>query len=118
MRETVGVAIAAVIGVAAFGAPIVVGLAGIGSNNQQRMLEATVRMERLATELEHANQIAPETKLEVTRVIHYPWFDCKQMACRKTLEMRNRAARERLQAALDRSKTATEMSAATAKYPR
>jgi hypothetical protein len=97
MRETIGVAIAAVVGVAALAAPTVAGIAGVAVNNEQRVLEATVRMERLAKGLEHADKIAPETKLEITRLILHPWYDCNQMACRKTLEMRNRAAREHLQ---------------------
>lgn len=97
MRETIGLAIAAVVGVTALAAPIIAGIAGAGINNEQRVLEATVRMERLATGLEHADTIAPETKLKMTRLILHPWYDCNQVACRKTLQMRNRAAREHLQ---------------------
>jgi len=39
MRETIGVAIAAVVGVAALAAPIVAGIAGVGVTNEQRVLE-------------------------------------------------------------------------------
>jgi adenylate/guanylate cyclase family protein len=97
MRESTGVAIASVVGVAALASPIVAGISGAGANNQQKVLEATVRMERLAKGLEHADKIAPETKLEIRRLIHNPWYDCNQVACRKTLEMRNHAVREHLQ---------------------
>ena len=113
MRETVGVAIGVAVGVAVLAAPIVANIAGIGANNAQRVLEATVRMERLATELEHAKKIAPTTRLEIARLIGHPWYDCNQLACRTTLEMRNRAARERLQAVLAGSGAPTALSAHT-----
>jgi hypothetical protein len=54
-------------------------------------------MERLATKLEHAKTIAPETKLEITQLTLRDWSDCARAGCRKTLEVRNRTARERLQ---------------------
>lgn len=111
MRETVGVAIAAVVGVAALAAPLVANIVGIGANNQQRVLEATVRMERLATDLEHAKKIAPTTRLEVARLIGQPWYDCNQLACRAALDARNRLARERLQAALEGSEAPNLLSA-------
>jgi hypothetical protein len=113
MRETVRIAIGVAVGVAAVTAPIVANIAGIGANNAQRLLEATIWMERLATDLEHARKIAPETKLEINRLTRQPWYDCNQLACRTTLEMRNRAARERLQAVLAGSGAPTELSAHT-----
>ena len=79
-------------------------------NKEQSVREATVQMERLATKLEHAKKIASETKLEIDRLIHHPQYDCKQVACRTALEVRNRAARERLQAASAGSKASTELS--------
>jgi hypothetical protein len=111
MRESVRVAIGVAVGVAALVAPIAARIAGIGINNEQRVLEATVQMERLATDLEHAKKIAPETKVEIARLTHQPWYDCNQLACRTALEMRNRAARERLQAVLAGSEAPTVLSA-------
>ena len=111
MRESVRVAIGVAVGVAALVAPIAARIAGIGINNEQRVLEATVQMERLATDLEQAKKIAPETKLEITRLTRQPWYDCNQLACRTALEMRNRAARERLQAVLAGSEAPTVLSA-------
>ena len=100
MRESVRVAIGVAVGVAALVAPIAARIAGIGINNEQRVLEATVQMERLATDLEHAKKIAPETKVEIARLTRQPWYDCNQLACRAALEMRNRAVRGRLQTVL------------------
>ena len=111
MRATVGVAIAAVVGVAALAAPKVANIAGIAADNQQRVLEATVRMERLATELEHSKKIAPETIVEIERLTRQPWYDCNQQACRASLDARNRRARERLQATLEGSAAPTALSA-------
>jgi len=103
------------IGLAACAALILVGIAvnktGIGANNRQRVLEATVEMERLATKLDHAKKIAPETKLEIARIINQPWYNCIQMACPTVLETRNRAARERLQAVVAGSEAPTTLSA-------
>jgi hypothetical protein len=59
----------------------------------------------------HAKKIAPETKVEIARLTRQPWYDCNQLACRAALEMRNRAARERLQAALAGSEALTVLSA-------
>jgi hypothetical protein len=110
MRDTVGVAIGVAIGVAVLAAPIVAGIAGIGANDARRVLEATAQMEQLATKLEHAKKIAPETKLEIARLTRLPWYDCKQIACRASLEARNRAARIRLETILA-SSGPTELSA-------
>ncbi len=70
------------------------------ANNQRRVLEATVRMERLAKNLEHAKRMAPATGLEVAELMRQPQYDCNQVACRSGLEIRNRAARARLQTVL------------------
>jgi hypothetical protein len=72
-------------------------MAGLRAYKEQRVLAATVQMERLATKLEHAKKITPEAKLEVTRLTLDPLSDCAQAGCRTTLELRNRAAREHLQ---------------------
>ena len=107
MHKTVGVAI----GIAALAAPILAIMAGVDVNNERRVLEATVWMERLATDLEHAKKIAPETKLEIARLTTRPWYDCNQLACRKALEIRNRAAREHLQTILAGSETPIKLGA-------
>jgi hypothetical protein len=98
MRGAVGIAALVALTVAG----IAGSLAGIGRpNNEQRVLEATVQMERLATKLAHAKTIAPETKLEIARLTQHPWYDCNnQVACRAALEARNSAARARLQTIL------------------
>lgn len=112
--ENMGALMRKAIGVAAFASLTVAGLissiAATGINKEQSVREATVQMERLATKLEHAKKIASETKLEIDRLIHHPQYDCKQVACRTALEVRNRAARERLQAASAGSKASTELS--------
>lgn len=90
--------------IAGLAALILMGMVGIivgsGPYNEQRVLEATAQMERLATKLEHAKTVAPETKFEIVRLIRRPWYDCNQVACRTALEMRNRSARARLETIL------------------
>ena len=89
------------IGAMALTALTLAGISGfIGNHTQQRLFESTVRLERLATELEHANKIPPETKLEIAKLIHQPWYDCERASCRSDVEIRNRAARNRLGAIL------------------
>jgi len=85
------------------------------ANNQRRILEATVRMERLAKDLEHAKRIAPATGLEVAELIRQPQYDCNQVACGSALELRNRAARARLQTVLSIVPVPSERSAATSR---
>jgi hypothetical protein len=75
-------------------------IAGFGAYKEQRVLATTVQMERLATKLEHAKNIAGETKMEVARLTFSQWSDCARVGCRKPLETRNHAARERLQAVI------------------
>jgi hypothetical protein len=66
------------------------------ANNQRRVLEATIRMERLAKNLELAKKIAPATSREVTELIRQPRYDCSQVACGSALEKRNQAVRAHL----------------------
>ena len=70
--------------------------------NRQHMLEATVRMERLAKTLEGAKTITPETASELSRLMQQPRFDCSRAVCEPALEARNQAARSRLKMLLDR----------------
>ena len=97
MREEVYVVMGMAFSGLAVAALIVASVADTPANNQRRVLEATVRMERLAKNLEHAKKIAPATGLEVTELIRQPQYDCNQVACRGALEIRNQAARARLQ---------------------
>lgn len=97
MRKVFVIAALAVLIVASVISALSGTIAGLGAYKEQRVLAATVQMERLATKLEHAKKLAPETKLEVTRLTLDPLSDCAQARCRTTLELRNRAARERLQ---------------------
>ena len=97
MRKVFVVAALAVLGVVSVVGTLSGTIAGLGAYKEQRALATTIQMERLATKLEHAKKIAPETKLEVTRLTHDPMSDCAQAGCRTTLALRNRAAREHLQ---------------------
>jgi hypothetical protein len=62
----------------------------------QRALEATTRIERLATKLARAHTIPVGTARQITRLIDLPWYDCAQMKCGTALEARNRKARIKL----------------------
>lgn len=97
MREEAYVAMGIAVSGFAIAALIAASVADTPANNQRRVLEATVRMERLAKNLEHAERIAPATGLEVTELIRQPQYDCNQVACRSALAIRNKAARARLQ---------------------
>ncbi len=97
MRKTVIIAALAALIMASLAASLSGTMAGLDVYKEQRVLAVTVQMERLAKRLEHARKIAPETKLEIERMTLRRWSDCAQAGCRKTLELRNRVARERLQ---------------------
>jgi len=97
MREEVYVAMGMAVSGLTIAALIGASMTDTRANNQRRVLEATVRMERLAKNLEHAKRIAPATSLEVAELIRQPQYDCNQVACGSGLEIRNRAARARLQ---------------------
>ena len=70
--------------------------------DRQHMLEATIRMERLAKTLENVKTITPDTASEVSRLMQRRESDCRQTACEAALEARNHAARSRLKMLLDR----------------
>lgn len=104
MRTTIG------FGAMALVALTLAGISGfIGNHQQQRLFESTVRLERLASELEHVNKVPPETKLEIAKLIHQPWTDCERISCRADVEIRNRAARNRLEAILAGTATPTDL---------
>jgi hypothetical protein len=97
MRKALVIAALALLTVASLLGSLSGTIAGFGAYKEQRVLATTVQMERLATKLEHSKTIAPETKLEITRLTLLDWSDCARAGCRKTLAVRNRTARERLQ---------------------
>jgi len=77
-------------------------LAGAGSRRHQAF-ENTVIIERLATRLAHVDKISPETAAEIAQLLRRRDYDCRQLACDASLEIRNLAARSRLQTILARS---------------
>jgi hypothetical protein len=103
MRKAFGITIVAVLAVAGIAGSVSGTLAGLAAYKEQRVLAATVQMERLAAKLKRVKRIAPETELELTRLTLEPWSNCAQTGCRKTLEVRNRTARENLQMVISRS---------------
>jgi len=103
MRKAFGITIFVVLVMASIAGSISGTMAGLAAYREQRVLATTVQMERLAAKLKRVKRIAPETKLELTRLTLEPWSDCAQTGCRKTLEVRNRAARENLQMVISRS---------------
>ena len=70
--------------------------------DRQHILEATVRMERLAKTLEGAKAITPETASAVLRLMQRREFDCRHTDCEAALDARNHAARSQLKMLLDR----------------
>jgi hypothetical protein len=70
---------------------------------RQQAFENTVQIERLATQLSHANKISADTVAEVSKLLRRPEYDCLRIACDASLEKRNLAARGRLQAIVARS---------------
>ena len=103
MRKAFGITIFAVLVMAGIAGSISGTMTGLAAYREQRVLATTVQMERLATKLKRVKRIAPETELELTRLTLEPWSDCAQTVCRKTLEVRNCAARENLQMVISRS---------------
>jgi hypothetical protein len=67
---------------------------------RQRALEATTRMERLATALGRAQTIAPATARQIAHLIGQPQYDCARIRCGTILDARNRKARTKLKALL------------------
>jgi hypothetical protein len=80
---------------------LIANVAGVGVEDRRLVEEATVRMERLATKLEHTKKLVPETVAAVSELIHR--YDCEQHSCDPVLETRNYAALIRLKKALYRS---------------
>jgi hypothetical protein len=87
---------------AAVGVALIAVLVPQASVDRQRMLEATVRMERLARTLEAAKAITPDTANALSQLMQRPEFDCSRTICEGALKERNHAARFRLKFLLDR----------------
>jgi hypothetical protein len=77
-------------------------VAGAGSTRNQALAN-TALIERLATQVEHAQRIPAETAAEISRLLRRPDFDCRQLACDALLERRNLAARSKLLTILART---------------
>ena len=67
---------------------------------RQRALEATARMERLATTLARAQTIAPDTARQIAHLIRQPQYDCARIRCGAILDRRNRKTRMKFKALL------------------
>jgi hypothetical protein len=67
------------------------------SSGKVSPLEATVQMERFASNVEHAKTIHPDTAREIARLMSRPWYDCDQVRCGELLRARNHAVRTRLE---------------------
>jgi hypothetical protein len=63
---------------------------------RQRALEATTRMERLATNLARVHTIAPNTARKVAQLIEQPQYNCTRVTCGAALDARNHKARAKL----------------------
>jgi len=74
-------------------------------------LEATSQMELMAEKLQSMRPIPATTAREIARVIRQPWYDCDRVACPKTLEARNRAARQKLSDLLTTEQTLDRITA-------
>jgi hypothetical protein len=70
---------------------------------RHQVLDNTVVMERLATNLAHAAAIPPKTVDEIAQLLRRPDYDCRQFTCEAWLQKRNLAARDKLQATLARN---------------
>jgi hypothetical protein len=68
-------------------------------------MEATSRMERLATQIERAQTIQPEAAAEIARLTGNASYDCTKVACGKGLTDRNREARARLDSSMAQKMT-------------
>jgi hypothetical protein len=62
--------------------------------------EATAIMESFAAKAGTAQQIAPETRDTVLRLLATPDYDCDRVKCDEQLQARNRLARERVMQAI------------------
>jgi hypothetical protein len=93
---------------------IVAAIAALGlffaSASTNRLLEATVQMERLAAKLEQMKAVQPETVQTIARLVFRPSYDCDQVACSTAVHARNSAAQTRLKAIL--AKQSGEMQSA------
>ncbi len=82
--------------VASLGAVLIFGHA----STSRRMLDATARLERMATRLENAASITPAAARDVAHFMGEARYDCLQVTCRSDLEARNHVARARIETRL------------------
>ena len=68
-------------------------------------MEATSRMERLATQIERAQTIQPEAAAEIARLTANGSYNCNKVSCGKALAARNREVRTRLDHSLSQKAT-------------
>jgi hypothetical protein len=99
----------------AVGICAVVAAIAMVTDSRTRAVEATAWMERLATDLDRAAGLTPETVDKLAQTIRQPWYDCRHVACDPKLEARNLAARSRLQQALANHGRATELAVSSSR---
>ena len=78
----------------------VVAVGSAPSPSRQQVLEATVRMERLAVTLGRALAVQAETADQIANLMQRPQYDCAKLGCDPATGRRNRAARAQLQSAI------------------
>ena len=78
----------------AFGLALLV-VTGFGPS-PRGILENTIHMEQLGTELRPMEKIAPETLGQIAELLRRPDYDCREVRCDTALENRNAAARGEL----------------------
>ncbi|HEX5507116.1 MAG TPA: hypothetical protein VFX37_01280 [Pseudolabrys sp.] len=70
---------------------------------RQVALDGTIRMDRVAEDLEGAKVIPPNSVQQISRLLREPLYDCTQVSCGAVLKNHNRVAREKLVAILARA---------------
>ncbi|HET7849284.1 MAG TPA: hypothetical protein VFL51_09515 [Pseudolabrys sp.] len=74
-------------------------------------LDGTLRMDRVAEELDRAQAMPPHSVQQIARLLREPLYDCAQVACGAVLKSRNRIAREKLEAILAKASPSLVVSA-------
>ena len=97
------IAVLAPAGASMVAVAMVVGIILEPAVGRQQILEATIRMERLAARLGHVQTVPPETARQVNQLMHRPQYDCDKAVCTADLNRRNRSARAQLQDVLARN---------------
>ena len=87
------------------------------SSSTGRPHEATALMEQLASKVEQAKKIHPDTAGEIMRLSSQPWSDCTQVRCSEKLRVRNRAARNRLEMLITKKLLVSDFASARKQGP-